>query len=495
MEQKTDGKLAEEKRLKDTIEIVEEQIENVTRSMKSLSENTMDPYTQANLQRIYLDKKRSLENSKDKPYFARIDFKEEEQKEKNMIYIGKANVSDGDDNLIIVDWRAPIASLYYDGKLGKVEYSAPEGKIKGDLLLKRLFEIEKGKLIDFADSDISVSDEVLSPYLMSNSEARLKNIIATIQSEQNAIIRAPLNRPLIIQGVAGSGKTTVALHRIAYLAYTYAEKLQAKDFMIIAPNKFFLDYISNILPDLGVNDVKQCTFEEFAKQIIDSGIKVENSTDQLAEIVNNDEEKKDYENRKKISTFKSSLTFKKILDKYLNDIEEHYLPEEDLKVGNITLLSHEKLVEDFRKCLPGKSLEDKLKVFKARLKMFFKNNQDLIEDIVRKQRTKEIECLPTDLSTDEFKKRKLEIFFKYDEPLELIKDNGKKLIDEYVKKVKKPNPLVYYRDFIKRIHKYTQNLNIDEGIINDVQVGILNKKNSKQVEYEDLAPLMYIASK
>lgn len=143
MEKKSYVKLAEEKRLKDTIETVKEQIETATRSIEHLYENTTDPYTQASLKKMYSDKKRNLESSKDKPYFARIDFKEKSAKEASKIYIGEENV-EYYNNLIVIDWRAPIASLYYDGRLGKANYNASAWNTQGDLVLKRLFEIEHG---------------------------------------------------------------------------------------------------------------------------------------------------------------------------------------------------------------------------------------------------------------------------------------------------------------------------------------------------------------
>ena len=495
MKNEAKSKYTEEKKLKDTIEVLDEQIESVTKDLENLHTTGTDTFTQASLRKMYVEKKKKLEDSREKPYFARIDFKEEEANKVSKIYIGKTNIEDENNDLVVIDWRAPISSLYYDGRIGKVSYNAPVGNIQGDLLLKRLFEIRHGKLEGFSDIDIGANDELLKPYLVSSSEARLKNIISTIQTEQNAIIRAPLKNTLIVQGVAGSGKTTVALHRIAYLSYTYEKQLKSKDFMIIAPNKFFLDYISDILPDLGVSDVKQCTFEEFAEQIIDAGIKIESSTDKLADMVNNKSSSCKKDNIQAISQFKSSLVFKEVLDKYLNNIEENYLPEEDLKVGDIVILRHEKLVKNFKECLKGRPLEKKLEMLKLRLKMFFENNQELIEDMVRKERTKELNALDRKIPESEYKKRKLEIYQKYDEPLELLKNNGKKLISAYAKKVKKPNPLVYYKDFISKLSRYIGDVSIDSSIIEDMKEKLLKKKNSKKVEYEDLAPLIYIANR
>lgn len=485
---------AEEKKLRETIKAIDEQIKTVTEGLLNLRNNTTDPYMYESIKKMYLERKKSLENAKEKPYFARIDFKDYKKNITDEIYIGKTNIEDENGNLLVLDWRAPISSLYYDGRIGTASYNSPDGIVNGELILKRIFDIENEKLFSFSDIDISVNDEILKPYLSSNSELRLKNIISTIQAEQNSIIRCPLKENLIVQGVAGSGKTTVALHRIAYLAYNYSKELKPEDFMIIAPNKFFLDYISNILPDLGVNDVNQCTFEQFAEQIIGNGIKIENSTNKLAETVNL--ENKETASDTEISKFKSSILYKQMLDRYLHNVEESYLPDENLKIGNIVLLKHDKLNKKFEDCLKGKPLEERLKMFKSRLKMFFENNQDLIEKMVRNQRSEEISNLDRNkLSNDEYEQKRAEIFQKYNEYLDLLKNNAKKLIDEYIKKVKKPNTLNYYIDFISNIDKYAGDCNINPEIFNILKQKILNTKSTKQVEYEDLAPLMYIAHK
>ena len=171
------------------------------------------------------------------------------------------------------------------------------------------------------------------PHLSGKSaDDRLKNIVSTIQEEQNKIIRANMLTPLIVQGVAGSGKTTIALHRIAYLVYNYEGKFRPEEFMIIAPNKFFLNYISNVLPDLGVEDVLQYTFEDFAYNIIGKRLKISDSNEKLVAIVN-----KDFDNINngdvllmiQESKFKSSMKFKDIVDNFLKAIEENYIQKKD----------------------------------------------------------------------------------------------------------------------------------------------------------------------
>ncbi len=225
---------------------------------------------------------RQLRLAEGAPYFARIDFSER-ARDTQRIYLGKTTVYDGDRRSIVVDWRAPVATLYYECRLGAAAYDCLDGHIEGELSLKRQLEIFESRLVKYEDIDITSDDELLRPYLTVTSDARLKNIIATIQSEQNRIIRADLGRPLIVQGVAGSGKTTVALHRIAYLVYTYAESFNPEHFMILAPGGFFLRYIAGVLPDLGVENVLQLTYEDLVKSHVKAKFKVVDPSERLFE--------------------------------------------------------------------------------------------------------------------------------------------------------------------------------------------------------------------
>lgn len=265
---------------------------------------------------------KSIEKAKLNPYFARIDFKSLNNFDK--CYIGKKGVTDYDNNIITVDWRAPISSLYYDSNVGSAEYQVPDGIIKGKLLLKRQYTIENSKLISFNDVDTVSNDELLKPYLSVSADNRLKNIVSTIQSEQNKIIREKINKNIIVQGVAGSGKTTVALHRIAYLVYNNRDLFKPSDYMVIGPNKFFVSYISSILPDLDVNGVIQNTLDELFLNYVNESFNINNSLDIIKNI---DRE----------ASYKVSMSMKKEIDKFFNDLE--ILPNEDFIVNNMKILS------------------------------------------------------------------------------------------------------------------------------------------------------------
>jgi len=296
-----------------TLDKFEEVIDDSKLKLKNLRNLYANNYDAMLEEKFKLESEiNSIEKAKNTPYFARIDFESKNNKEK--CYIGKLGVQDYDNNIITVDWRAPISSLYYDSNIGNCSYEAPDGVIEGELLLKRQYTIEKSKLINFNDVDTVSNDELLKPYLNTSVDNRLKNIVSTIQSEQNKIIREKLNKNLIIQGVAGSGKTTVALHRIAYLVYNYRNLYKYSDYMVIGPNKFFVNYISGILPELDVDGVAEYTLEEVFERYVDEDYTINNNLDKIIDIDN-------------ISKFKTSLELKDKIDEYFKNIQ--VLPEDD----------------------------------------------------------------------------------------------------------------------------------------------------------------------
>ncbi|MGM9879608.1 MAG: UvrD-helicase domain-containing protein [Bacilli bacterium] len=232
----------EKKKLKDVVSRFNTLIDEYEIKIEQLPSRFSDnPYLLEQFFSMYFNKMKLLEKVKEKPYFARIDFKIDKEDKIRKCYLSKVGVEDENNEHMTIDWRAPIASVYYDSNVGRASYEAPEGTITGDLLLKRQYDIENEELLSFRDVDTVSNDDILKPYLNVNADNRLKNIIASIQTEQNEIIRENLNKNLIIQGVAGSGKTTVALHRVAYLVYNYINSVNPEQYLVIGPNKFFIN--------------------------------------------------------------------------------------------------------------------------------------------------------------------------------------------------------------------------------------------------------------
>ena len=223
---------------------------------------------------------RKLYKIQNNPYFGSIIF-EDEDKDKYNIYIGMTYLTDENHNNIIHDWRSPICSLFYDFEPGKCEYLAPGGIIKGDLKRKRQYKIENGKLKRVFDNNVNIDDELLQEVLASGSSEKMKNIVNTIQQEQNKVIRNTTDKVLIVQGIAGSGKTSVALHRIAFLLYKI-KKLTSNNVLIFSPNQIFTEYISNVLPELGEENTLQTTFHDYLSRKIDEYENVESFIDFIA---------------------------------------------------------------------------------------------------------------------------------------------------------------------------------------------------------------------
>lgn len=275
-----------------------------------------------------VENRKRLHRLKETAYFGRIDFAENQSNDLKKIYVGVHNFQDTESNTnLVYDWRAPISSLFYDFELGEGFFESPTGLIKGNISLKRQFRIRKGEMEYMLDTDVTIHDEVLQKELNQASSAKMKNIVATIQKEQNAIIRNEEARHLIIQGVAGSGKTSIALHRIAFLLYRFKDSISSEDILIISPNKIFASYISNVLPELGEESVAETGMEEIANEILEYQVGFQTFFEQVAELL----EKNDAKLIERIQ-FKSSDEILKKLDEYVN-----YLENEGFNVTDISV--------------------------------------------------------------------------------------------------------------------------------------------------------------
>lgn len=263
----------------------------------------------------------------DAPYFSRIDFVMDGDVESETYYIGRFTFSQG-YQIQIYDWRAPIADMFYDYELGRAGYDAPMGRIEGTLTRKRQFKIKAGVMEFVLESSMNIRDEVLQRELSSTADDKMKTIIATLQKEQNVIIRDEKAETMIIQGVAGSGKTSIALHRIAYLLYRFKDTLSAKNIVILSPNKVFGDYISNVLPELGEEPIYEISFADIAAIQLDKVIGFEPDHDPLA---SNDP---DWAQR---TRYKSTLDFIIALDDYLADCNEQIFEPADYTYDSFTI--------------------------------------------------------------------------------------------------------------------------------------------------------------
>lgn len=365
----------EEKRLRQTISLAEEQLQQakeaaeekkteIVEAKKELRENTthgitnlyasddfealveLSQYVNPVTDKIvdYEEEKHKiflLENMIKSPYFARIDFKFDDEEEFEKIYIGRSSLRKNNyQEMYVYDWRSPIASIFYRFMKGNAFYDAPCGRITGELSLKRQYEIKDGNLEYFFDTDVQIVDEFLRQLLSKNTTAKMKAIVETIQQEQDVVIRDMENDLLMVQGVAGSGKTSIALHRAAYLMYQGLQTtLSANNIMIISPNSIFEQYISNVLPELGEDNVVSVIFEDILNTIIKDR-KIQSKNEFLENMVAHSQYKETYKNS---IEFKTSKLFLEILDRFLYDIPEQWIEFDDVYYDGTCVISRQAL--------------------------------------------------------------------------------------------------------------------------------------------------------
>lgn len=502
-------------RLEETIDYVGKMISTVEKNQQKFEDDIKDAYINLD----YLDSSSSyatimlnttlleaLEKNFDqlllarkKPYFARMDVKQDNKDHKEELYIGKISLFDaGMETPLVVDWRAPIASIYYDGRLGRASYSVDGVNHEVELYLKRQYTIGDGRLLDYMDVDISVSDTFLQASLEANAGDKLKDIVSTIQAEQNAIIRADIHKPLIVQGVAGSGKTTIALHRIAYLIYTYSETFQPHHFMIMAPNNLFLDYISQVLPELGADKVKQTTYVNFMLEVIGKKYRFTDGNSKLAELTEHSSDKEALHLKdlmRKAARFKSSIKMKSIMNRYMEDIKMSIVPEIDFMIGDQLIFEHSMIHKMFHEdfsFLPLHRRISQIKLFlnkraKEETTRLLEETSDYYNRAIQKTRDYE----------DESEERRLKIVSlieQRDARLETIRRSGKIAASKYMDLYPKEDLNGYYRKIITDpgLLAHYSDLAESPEVYQYISENAERLYGEKRLEMEDLAPLAYL---
>ena len=465
----------EKEHLRETIAIIKEILQNEQMNLEKLYSEYLgsreELWSIADRKKIHIH---NLESSLDMPYFARIDFTFEKDGKLQTIYIGKNGIMQNTD-IIVTDWRAPISSLYYDSEVGHCSFISPEGEVPGNLELKRQYEINNGNLISYHDVDLVSTDALLQKYLNSNNDVRLKSIVSTIQKEQNEVIRRKLFDNLIIQGVAGSGKTTVALHRIAYLVYNYRDSIKQNQYLVIGPNPVFIKYISSVLPELDVFSVKQCTFEDFAQNYIGEEININSSdkkvTKSIAGKIDND-----------IDKFKSSMKYKVMLDQFLQ-VYFYSLTAKDFSLDDFTVLDSQAVKEVFDSTYTSKhiSLASRIELTIEKLSRIIEDNIDSITSSFSDYTFQAFDNLHDPKEQDKIRK-------KIAKNREELHKFCKSSLRKYFAKAK-IDATKLYKLFISSIENYD--------IFNYKYLKTLKKDTMQNIkngcyDFEDLAPLVYL---
>ena len=289
---------------------------------------------------------KKLERMRKTPYFGRIDFKEDGCSKEEMLYIGIASlISEKTHESLVYDWRAPVSSMFYDYETGRASYDCPVGKIEGEILLKRQYRIWQGKIDYMFDCSLKIDDEILQEILSKSADSRMKVIVTSIQREQNKIIRDDLHRLVVVQGPAGSGKTSIALHRIAYLLYRYRDQVLADNIVIFSPNAIFNDYISNVLPELGEENMHRTTFMEYGRRMLGDSLELEDMSSQM-EYMLTKKKLPGYQERVEGIKYKASTAFVKILKNYLKYFEDSKAFE-DIEYNGVIIETKEEIREFF----------------------------------------------------------------------------------------------------------------------------------------------------
>ncbi|MGL4106865.1 HelD family protein [Clostridium sp. LP20] len=418
------------------------------------------------------------ENMISSPYFARMDFKEEGQEKFEKCYIGISNLINEDYDFLIYDWRAPVSSMFYDYEIGNAYYKCPEGIINGRISMKRQYKISDGKIDYIFDSNIKIDDEVLQDILSKSSDNKMKAIITTIQKEQNKAIRNEKYKNLIVQGPAGSGKTSVALHRIAYLLYKHRDIITANNIVIFSPNNIFNDYISNVLPQLGEDNMLQTTFKEYMHKVLE-GVEGKEDYCEMMENIFGDKSEVSFDSRIESLKFKSSADFVNLLKVYIEYLEKTSLDFQDIKLRGDIIISASEIQELFYKDYESLPLKRKLEKLKQRILYLIEPYEKRLVD----KTVKEVEEEGGYLEGDEIIKVSKA----------LVAGEIKAIVNEIGEKTKF-DLMDCYKSFYEDLEGFLEMADIkyDRKIIREIKRYTLENLRAKKINYEDQIALLFI---
>ncbi|SFD37615.1 RNA polymerase recycling motor HelD [Clostridium uliginosum] len=484
--------------------------EKINAKVKSLAKESKGSYNEEKetTEKIANVLKKDIEGYEESllsPYFGRVDFREKRGIEES-IYIGKNGITNnirGEE--VVVDWRAPVADLYYSATGGESYYKAPVGVIEGTLSLKRKFLFEDGEINDIFDDGLNelmingeegteLVDEFLKINLEESRGKKLKEVVATIQKEQNEIIRWPRNFPIIVQGSAGSGKTTIALHRLAYLIYRYKENMKGEEILVLAPNKLFLDYISEILPNLGAEEVKQSTFEELVQSKFKLKGKIYNKDDKLKDVMEEENlDKKEF--IVNCAKFKGSIAYKDMIDKYIALVDSSTREINDITIDGYVIFDKKEIVKLYLKDLKSYPINRRKDEIKRYLSLKIKEKIDVLIysiDIKWEPKIKEIKSKYEDL--EERRRFLIKEYDNRDEIKNHILKNSKKQFNNYFKSWKEIGVKdIYYNFFTDdELFKIVAPKDLSYDLIDFMQQEFLLNHENGIVDEDDLAPLLYI---
>lgn len=412
------------------------------------------------------------------PYFARMDFEEDREGKAEKYYIGISNLIDEDFDFLIYDWRAPVSSMFYDYEIGSANYKCPDGIINGKISMKRQYKISDGKIDYMFDSNIKIDDEVLQDILSKSSDNKMKAIVTTIQREQNKAIRNEKYKNLIVQGPAGSGKTSVALHRIAYLLYKHRDNITSKNIVIFSPNNIFNDYISNVLPQLGEENMIQTTFKEYMHKVLEE---VGDKEDYCAmmEKIFGDKSEQSYDIRIKSLKFKSSAEFVNLLKIYIKHLEKVGRDFNDITLRGKTIISAVEIKELFYKDYKRLPLKRRLEKLKQRILYLIEPYEKTLVD----KAVKEMDESGEYLDKDEIVKRSKSLV-----------DRAINSIVNEVKEKTRFDLMDCYKAFYEDLEDFLKMANIkyDNESIKEIKRYTLESLGAKKINYEDQIALLFI---